>query len=199
MGHVYMVRAGVTTGVDVRRVCLFDDDDRQLALIRLPSDRIVGPCRCLGVATVSEDRWTEIPGLSATVTVAQSHDKLLITAQTNFNPAGMEYEAYFTIFRSSSTGSLQNLGHDSQGMWSVASASTGSSEYPVLMFTDGPGAGTYTYSVYVRSRRCESLQEPQAIEVGPDGQISVLMLSNSGSSLMEMMAAEMQGARNSQT
>jgi len=194
--HVYQVKATVTTGDHEPRVCHLDEDDRQLSLIRLPGGIVVGPSRCPGPAEVTEDRWTEIPGLSITVNVKSAHDKVLLVWHSNFNPSDMSYEAYFTLFRSSEQSGSKNLGHEDQGMWSVASSSVGSSEYPVSMFTDGPGAGTYTYTVYARTRRCDALTEPSAIEVGPDGQIAAVLLeSKPGGSVVEAMAREMDDAR----
>jgi len=196
--HVYQVKAAVTTGDDEPRVCHLDEDDRQLALIRLPAGMVVGPSRCLGPAEVTEDVWTEIPGLSITVDVKNAHDKVLVVYNTNFNPSDMSYEAYFTLFRSSESGGSKNLGQEEQGMWSVASSSAGSSEYPVQMFTDAPGAGTYTYTVHARTRRCDAQTEPAAIEVGPDGQIAAVLVESrpSGGSVVEAMAREMDKASN---
>lgn len=195
--HVYQVKAAVTTGDHEPRVCHLDDDDRQLSLIRLPAGMVVGPSRCMGPAEVTEDRWTEIPGLAITVTFKNAFDKVLIVYHANFNPLLMSYEAYFTLFRRSEQGALHNLGHEDQGMWSVASSSIGSSEYPVSMFTDGPGAGTYTYVVYARTRRCDSMTEPTEIQVGPDGQIAAVMLETRQSmgSVVEAMDKEMEAAK----
>lgn len=204
--HLYTAKAAVTNGDDEPRVCHLDDDDRQLSLIRLPGDSVAGPSRCTGPTTVDENRWTEIAGLTVTTTVKGSSDKVLIVYNVNFNPAELNYEAYFTLFRTSSSGSSTNLGQAEQGMWSVASSSMGSSEYPVTMFTDSPGAGTYTYSVHARTRRCDHLTEASPVEVGPDGQISAISLPAGGvsakrsnepaanSNLVEQMAAEMDAA-----
>mmetsp|Transcript_32046 Transcript_32046/g.91956 ORF Transcript_32046/g.91956 Transcript_32046/m.91956 type:complete len:575 (+) Transcript_32046:99-1823(+) len=198
--HLYQAKAAVTCGDDEQRVCNLDDDDRQLALIRLPSSIVAGPNRCQGPTQVSEDRWTEISGLAVTVDVKGNHDKVLVVYNTNFNPTLMSYEAYFTLFRTSATGGSKNMGHDDQGMWSVASSSVGSSEYPVTMFTDGPGAGTFTYTVHARTRRCDSLLEPSPIEVGPDGQISGILLEQKAqvTSVVEAMAKEMEEANGSE-
>jgi hypothetical protein len=202
--HIYMARAAVTTGEDGEpRVLHLDEDDRQLALIRLPEAMVAGPSRCSGAATVTEDRWTEIPGMSVTVTVQGSYDKVMIVYNTNFDPADFNYEAYFTVFRTREQGSAKNLGGEDQGMTSVASSSVSSSEFPTAMFVDGPGAGTYTYSVYARTRRCEQSLEPTEIEVGPDGQIAAVLLSGrqtaggngNGSTALEQMAKEMEEAQ----
>uniref|UniRef100_A0A7S1WEV7 Ketoreductase (KR) domain-containing protein n=1 Tax=Alexandrium catenella TaxID=2925 RepID=A0A7S1WEV7_ALECA len=193
--HTYKVKAAVTTGDGEPRVCHLDEDDRQLSLIRLPAGIVVGPSRCNGPAKVTEDRWTEIPGMSITADVKNAHDKVLLNYHTNFNPAELSYEAYFTVFRTGAVGS-KNLGHDDQGMWSVASASVGSSEYPVSLFTDCPGAGTYTYAVYARTRRCDAMTEPTEIEVGPDGQIAAVLLETkpTTASVVEAMTKEMEQA-----
>jgi hypothetical protein len=196
--HIYMARAAVTTGDESTRVLHLDEDDRQLALIRLPEAMVAGPSRCSGAATVTEDKWTEIPGLSVTVTVQGSYDKVMVVYNTNFNPADLNYEAYFTVFRTSHQGSSKNLGSEEQGTTSVASSSISSSEYPTAMFVDGPGAGTYTYSVYARTRRCDHLIEPTEIEVGPDGQIAAVLLSGrqgAGNSTLEQVAKELEEAK----
>jgi len=205
--HLYTAKAAVTTESNEPRVCHLDDDNRQLTLIRLPGDSVAGPSRCSGPTMVDEDKWTEIAGLSVTTAVQGSGDKVLIVYNVNFNPTELNYETYFTLFRTGASGSPKNLGQSEQGMWSVASSSVGSSEYPVTMFTDSPGAGTYTYSVHARTRRCDHLTEAPPAEVGPDGQISAVLLPASGSAakrpssdpaasgnLVEQMAAEMDAA-----
>jgi len=195
--HFYQARAAVTTETDEARVCHLDEDDRQLALIRLPGGMVAGPSRCEGSTLVEEDKWTEILGLSVTVSVSKASDKVLLVYNANFNPSGLEYEAYFTIHRTSVQGSgTENLGREDQGMWSVASSAAGSSEYPVGMFTDCPGVGTFTYRVSARTRRCGTLTEAPPIEVGPDGQIAAIMLGagRSGANVMEQMQAEMADA-----
>jgi len=195
--HVYQVKAAVTTADGEPRVCHLDEDDRQLMLIRLPAGIVVGPSRCLGPASVTEDRWTEIPGMSITVSVKNAHDKVLLVHHTNFNPSVLSYEAYFTLFRTTEHGASKNLGNEDQGMWSVASSSVGSSEYPASMFTDAPGAGTFTYSVHARTRRCDALTEAPEIEVGPDGQIAAVLIETkpSTANLVDAMTREMEQAR----
>merc|ERR1711972_433656 len=194
--HKYEVKAAVTTGGNQKRVCHLDEDDRQLSLIRLPEGVIVGPSYTPGPAEVTEDKWTEIPGLSITVTLKNAFDKVLVVYSTNFNPGALSYEAYFTLFRSGSKSGSKNLGSEDQGMWSVASSSVGSSEYPVTMFTDSPGAGTHTYSVYARTRRCDDRMEPTPIEVGPDGQISAVMLESKpkAGTVLQTVTDEMEDA-----
>lgn len=200
--QLYAVKAAVTTESDESRVCHIDNEDRQLTLIRLPAALVNGPCRCEGPTLVEEDRWTPIAGLSVTTTVENSSEKVLVTYNANLNPTELMYESYFTVFRSNSNGNLQNLGGDSQGMWSVSSSSAGSSEYPVGMFVDVPGAGTYTYSLYARSRRCENLTLATPVEVGPDGQIATVRLPSGSAAktqndhgavfgVLEQMASEM--------
>mmetsp|Transcript_38221 Transcript_38221/g.110282 ORF Transcript_38221/g.110282 Transcript_38221/m.110282 type:complete len:585 (-) Transcript_38221:60-1814(-) len=198
--HAYSARAAVTTDDEHQaRVCHLDDDDRQLALIRLPADLVFGPSRCSSATFVEEDRWTEIEGLSVTASLS-AKDKAMLVFSVNYNPTAMNYESYFTLFRTSSSGSMTNLGQEDQGMWSVASSSSGSSEYPVVMFTDSPGAGEFTYSVHARTRRCDHMNEATAVEVGPDGQIAAVLLPGSSagarpdavaSTVVEQMAAEM--------
>jgi len=194
--HLYQARAAVTTEGDEARVCHLDEDDRQLALIRLPGGSVVGPARCDGSTLVEEDRWTEILGLSVTVSVQRPSDKVLLVYSANFNPSGFEYEAYFTIHRTGQSGGTENLGREDQGMWSVASSAAGSSEYPVGMFTDAPGVGTHTYRVSARTRRCGGLTQAPEIEVGPDGQLSAVSLTagRPAGNVVEQMQAEMDEA-----
>jgi len=179
--HLYAVKACVTTGAaeDTSVLSLESDEEtfsRQLVLLRLPEDLVVGPCRCEGLTTVEEDRWTEITGLSVAVTVKNSFDKALIVYHTNFNPTGMSYEVYFTLFRTGVNRVSTNMGHEDTGMCSVASSYRQSSEYPHTMFVDAPGAGTHTYSVLARTRRCDTLLEAPPVEIGPDGQIAAVLL-----------------------
>mmetsp|Transcript_47171 Transcript_47171/g.100946 ORF Transcript_47171/g.100946 Transcript_47171/m.100946 type:complete len:610 (+) Transcript_47171:80-1909(+) len=178
---LYTTKGIVTTESEEPRICHIDGE-RQLALIRLPAAAVSGPHRCEGSTLLDEDRWTAISGLQVTATLRSSSEKVLLVYNTNLNPAELEYEVYFTVFRSSQSGS-QNLGQDRQGMWSVASAAVSSTEYPVAMFTDSPGVGTFTYAVHARTRRCGSAREANPIEVGPDGQISAVRLGASSASL----------------
>lgn len=177
--HLYAARAAVTAEEEPR-VCHLDDDDRQLALIRLPGSIVFGPARCVGPTMVEEDRWTQIEGLSVQVTVDGASDKVLLVYGVNFNPTGLNYEAYFTVFRTSAQGATKNLGRQDQGMWSVASSAAASSEYPVGMFTDAPGPGCHTYAVYARTVRCDHLTEAPTVEVGPDGQLAAIPLRGPG-------------------
>jgi len=201
--HLYSARAVVTTEEKEPRMCQVSDDERQLALIRLPAEVVAGPARCQGVTVVDEDKWTEVAGLTITTTVQNPSDKVMVVYNVNFNPTGMNYESYFTLFRTSSSGAMRNLGGEDQGMWSVASSATASSEYPVGMFTDTPGAGTHTYTVHARTRRCDHLTEAPAVEVGPDGSISAILLSGRSTksssspphSLIDQMAEEMASAK----
>jgi len=202
--HLYEVRAAVTTEEGETRVCHLDQEPRQLGLLRLPASAVSGPTRMREAAVVEEDKWTEIPGLSVTITTKSAHDKILLVWNSNFNPAEMSYEAYFTVMRSGNNGPLKNLGGEDQGVWSVSSAAAGSSEYPASMSVDSPGVGTFTYKVHARSRRCGNLQEPCQVEVGPDGQISAVLLSAGagkslgGGNVIEMMGKEMDAARTPQ-
>eukprot|EP00931_Biecheleriopsis_adriatica_P082745 TRINITY_DN5619_c0_g2_i1.p1 TRINITY_DN5619_c0_g2~~TRINITY_DN5619_c0_g2_i1.p1 ORF type:complete len:593 (-),score=98.78 TRINITY_DN5619_c0_g2_i1:52-1782(-) len=195
--HLYEVRAAVTADEGETRVCHLDDAPRQLCLLRLPGSAVVGPNRMKETAIVEEDRWTEIPGLSVTVTTKTAHDKVLLVWSTNFNPTELTYEAYFTVMRSGSHGPLKNLGGEDQGLWSVASSAAGSSEYPASISFDAPGRGTFTYSVHCRTRRCGSLKEALPVEVGPDGHIAAAVLSQSieSGNVVEMMGREMDAAR----
>lgn len=192
--HIYEVRAAVTTVQGETRVCHIEDQ-RQLALIRLPGHIVSGPSRCEGQCTVSDDSWTEVPGLSVSITVEKPHSRVMIVWSCNFNPSEFTYEAYFTLFRLSH-GSMENLGGESQGMWSVASSAAGSSEYPVCMFTDSPGAGQHSYVVHARSRRCGQLLQPTPVDVGPDGQISALLIeSQVKGNVVELLTKEMEASR----
>jgi len=190
--HLYQVKAAVTSEENATAVCQLDDDDRQLSLIRLPGKIVTGPSRCSGPASVTEDTWTEIPGLSVTVEVSGAHDKVLVVYNTNFNPSEFKYEAYFTLFRTSDHAGARNLGHPHAGLHCVASAASASSEYPVGMLTDAPGVGRHTYSVHARTCRCEDQVHPPEIEVGPDGQIAAVQLGTrtNTSTLGDEMAKE---------
>ncbi|CAK9113666.1 unnamed protein product [Durusdinium trenchii] len=214
--HVYEVKAAVTTENGQTRVCHVDAAPRQLGLLKLPANAVFGPERMQSVAVIEEDQWCEVKGLSVTVTTKKAHEKVLLVWSTNFNPEELTYEAYFTVswslvFRSSSSG-LKNLGGEEQGLWSVASSASGSSEYPASMSSlvetddsgdqkfriDAPGVGTFTYTVYCRSKRCGSLPEPTRVELGPDGHIAAALLNAKASesrTVVEMMGREMDAAR----
>merc|ERR1719401_373872 len=114
------------------------------------------------------------------------------------NPSDFTYEAYFTVFRTGGQGGSTNLGSEGQGCTSVASSAVSSSEYPTAMLVDAPGAGTYTYTVHARTRRCDHLTEPTEIEVGPDGQIAAVLLSGragaAAPTALEKVAQEMEEA-----
>lgn len=199
--HVYVVRGVVTPGekepcsvCNLEGLALSEPDDgdseqgggpargqgpasRQLALIRLPFASVRGPCRCVGSTLVEEDTWTQVQGLEVSATTQGARDKVLVVSHSNFDPADTSYEVYFTIFRAGGgEGVLTNLGNDSVGLWSVTSQSPFSSEYPHLMHLDTPGAGQHTYSIWARTRRCEHHRDPSPAEVGPDGQIAVVLL-----------------------
>ncbi|CAE7663121.1 ANK1 [Symbiodinium sp. CCMP2592] len=199
--HLYEVRAAVTAEEGETRVCHLDAAPRQLGLLRLPGSSVSGPYRMKAASVVEEDQWTELPGLSATVTTTKAHQKVLLVWSTNFNPDGLTYESYFTVMRSSLGGPMRNLGSDSQGLWSVSSEAAGSSEYPASMSIDSPGIGTYTYTVHCRTRRCGSLTEPMRVEVGPDGHIAAVLLNAKfadSRNVVEMMGKEMDAARSEQ-
>lgn len=199
--HVYEVRAAVTTEDGQTRVCHIDPAPRQLGLLKLPASAVSGPNRMREAAIIEEDRWTEVPGLSVTVTTKKSQEKVLLVWSTNFNPEELSYEAYFTVMRSSSSSGPKNLGSDQQGLWSVASSASGSNEYPASMSLDSPGVGCFTYTVYCRTRRCGNLTEPTRVEVGPDGHISAAVLNAKAAesrNVVEMMGKEMDAARGEQ-
>merc|ERR1712046_265062 len=149
---------------------------RQLTLLRLSADLVVGPQRCDGATRVDDDRWTAILGLEIVVTLKNSWDKVIIVYHANFNPDDVDYEAYFTLLRSNARGGVKNLGDEETGMWSVSSDYKCSSEYPHTMFVDTPGKGSHTYCVSARSRRCNHLLQPMPFEVGPDGQIAAVLI-----------------------
>jgi len=196
--HLYEVRAAVTAEEGQTRVCHLDAAPRQLGLLRLPGGSVSGPFRMKEPVAVDEDRWTEMAGLSATVTTTKAHQKVLLVWSANFNPDELTYEAYFTVMRSSLGGPLKNLGSDEQGLWSVSSAAAGSSEYPASMSFDSPGIGTFTYTVYCRTRRCGSLTEPTRVEVGPDGHMAAVLLNAKfadSRNVVEMMGREMDAAK----
>lgn len=197
--HVYEVKAAVTGNPGEVRVMQICEEERQLALIRLPAGLVAGPYRCKGQTVVSRDAWTEVAGLSVTVRTHHAHEKVLIVWSTNFNPEEFNYEAYFTLFRNGPQGPMQNLGSEEQGMWSVASTAAGSSEFPVAMFTDVPGDGTFTYTVHCRTRRCGSMTKATPVEVGPDGQISGILLepkrTSASANLVDLMTKEIDAGK----
>merc|ERR1712137_318319 len=151
---------------------------RQLSLLRLAADDVVGPFECQGVSTVDEDCWTEVHGLSVTVEVRNQWTKVLIICNTNFDPSKLMYEVYVTLFRRREKGGTVNLGHEDTGIWSAASNYCQSSEFPQIMFIDVPGTGSHSYSVAARTRRCDVLLEPPLVEIGPQGQISAVLLQS---------------------
>ena len=44
------------------------------------------PSRMREAAIIEEDRWTEVPGLSVTVTTKKSHEKVLLAPWCHRNP-----------------------------------------------------------------------------------------------------------------
>jgi len=183
--HLYRVWAAVTTGEEQPHSTLVLESStstftRQLTLLRLPPDVVSGPCRCDGQTVVEEDRWTEIVGLSVRVHVRHSRDRVLVVYHANFEPSGLRYDAFFTVFRETAH-RQQNMGLESTGMWSVSSHAAASSEFPHAMFVDVPGRGTHTYSVWARTCRCDEQLVAEPVGVGPDGQIAVVLLEQSKS------------------
>ncbi|CAK0815885.1 unnamed protein product [Prorocentrum cordatum] len=63
--------------------------------------------------------WTEIPGLSVSVTLARPRDKVLIVFHVDCNPQDHFYDARFTVFRRSEAGlgAVTNLGFSEDGLW----------------------------------------------------------------------------------
>merc|ERR1712032_1557689 len=121
--------------------------------------------------------WTEVPGLIVTASTSNAGDKVLVIYNTTMLPQSDRYEVYFTLFRHTSGKETMNLGHEDLGMTCVSSDFTASSEFPIAMFTDEPGAGIHTYTVFVRSKQVNpGGPDANAVFVGPDGRISTVLL-----------------------
>lgn len=176
--HVYRVRTAMTAGTEsgvTNRI----QGDRQLALIRLPGGIVAGPNRVDAPVTVDEAGWTEIPGLSVSVTLRKPRDRIMIVYHTDCNPQSYTYEAHFTIFRRSATGPACNLGFSQEfGLEMVSSDYEASSEYPVGILFDVPGSpGLHTYYVAARVANMGTSTDSPAVVVGYSGSISAVVLS----------------------
>lgn len=189
--HIYSVRCTVVSGQNKPRVIKMMEDTHQLSLIRLPSAIIAGPVKNEAAFTTSKDDWVEVPGMSTQITTRET-DKVLIVYHTQFTPTSVNYKAFFTVLRSGSRGSTEVLGDEKEGLTCVTSAAPASSEYPVVMYVDEPGAGTWTYSAGARSTRVAfkldeassviahlETHDAPAIEVGPYGSISAVLVQGS--------------------
>mmetsp|Transcript_13100 Transcript_13100/g.30604 ORF Transcript_13100/g.30604 Transcript_13100/m.30604 type:complete len:636 (+) Transcript_13100:110-2017(+) len=169
--HLYMVQSIVVTNGPELDMYL-EDNGRQLSLIRLPSSIVVGPKTVYDQTAMiaDKDAWTPVEGLSVTVDVKSANDKVLIVYNTNCSPFDGEYEAYFTLMRTTaSQSSAVNLGDKEQGTWMVSSQLQSSSEYPMGMLLDTPGAGVHSYQLSVKAKKAQ-------LSVGPDGRIGAVVL-----------------------
>jgi len=177
--HIYRARAALTVGNETG-VSNALQGDRQLTLIRLPSSIVVGPNRVLEPVTVDEGRWTEIPGLEVTVALRRPRDRVMVVYHTDCNPQSHFYEAHFTLFRRSESGSPKNLGFSEEfGTEMVSSDYGASSEYPVGIMCDAPGGlGTYTYYLCARVNNTGTSTENPAVTVGYSGSITAVLLSS---------------------
>jgi hypothetical protein len=180
--HIYRARAALTVGSSETGVANIIEGDRQLALIRLPGAAVAGPARVSGPVTVDEAHWTEIPGLSVSVTLARPREKVLIVFHVDCNPQEHFYDARFTVFRRSEAGpgAATSLGFSEDfGVDLVSSDYAASSEFPAGILCDTPGsAGTWTYSISARSENTGTSSTSPRIVVGYSGSISAIRMSS---------------------
>jgi len=176
--HLYRVRSALTTGCDTGVVNVIEGD-RQLALLRLPGHLVHGPCRTEGPVTIDSGNWMEIPGLSVTVNLRKARDKVMIVYHTDCNPEDYFYEAHFTVFRRGSSGSAKNIGYtDGFGIEMISSDYRASSEYPVGILCDSPGAlGTWTYYMAAKVVNTGTSSENPMVTVGYSGSITGILLT----------------------
>merc|ERR1719330_648745 len=171
--HLYRVRAAVTAGSETG-VTASLQGVRQLALVRLPSDLVVGPSFAEAPVTIDEARWTEVPGLSVVVTLKRPRDRVMLVYHTDCSPQSHHYEAHFTIFRRGPTGPANNLGFSEDfGIEMVTSDYAASSEYPAGVIYDTPGSiGPHTYHIAARVANMGTSTENPAVVVGHSGTLS---------------------------
>mmetsp|Transcript_21986 Transcript_21986/g.39910 ORF Transcript_21986/g.39910 Transcript_21986/m.39910 type:complete len:537 (-) Transcript_21986:67-1677(-) len=177
--HLYRVRAALTVGEEQGAVNMLEGT-RQLALIRLPGHIVSGPCRAEGPVQIEEGTWSEIPGLSATITLRRPRDKVLIVYHCDCHPQDYHYEGHFTVFRRSEAGSVKNLGFsDDFGMEMVSSDYRASSECPTGLLCDSPGGlGPWTYYIAARVANVGTSSENPPVVTGYAGTISAVLLAS---------------------
>mmetsp|Transcript_60585 Transcript_60585/g.131318 ORF Transcript_60585/g.131318 Transcript_60585/m.131318 type:complete len:593 (+) Transcript_60585:56-1834(+) len=175
--HVYMGQSAVLSANGRSPELRLEPETRQMALIRLPGSSVVGPRNGneLGVQDplwVDMLDWREVPGMSVTVTTKSSDERVLIVWHTTITVPTGQYEAHFTLFRTSLPGSRENLGHKDIGLCTVESESRACSDYPTSLLVDSPAAGTHIYTAYART----ASGKQSFVSAGPDGQISAVRL-----------------------
>lgn len=177
--HLYRVRAALTVGEEQGAANTLEGT-RQLALIRLPGHIVSGPCRAEGPVQIEEGTWSEIPGLTTSITLRRPRDKVLIVYHADCNPQDYHYEGHFTVFRRGDTGSVKNLGFsDDFGMEMVSSDYRASSECPVGLLCDSPGGlGPWTYYVAARVANVGTSSENPPVVTGYSGTISAVLLAS---------------------
>ncbi|CAJ1373593.1 unnamed protein product [Effrenium voratum] len=177
--HLYRARAALTTGEE-SGVSLTLTGERQLALVRLPSNLVIGPSRPIEPVEITEGTWTEIPGMCATCTLRRPRNRVLLVYHIDCNPLSFHYEAHFTIFRrkESAVSSDQNLGFSEDfGLDMVFSDYGASSESPVGLLMDTPGSqGPWTYYLAARVANLGTSRENPPVVVGYSGSISAVIL-----------------------
>lgn len=173
--HLYQVEATVQTAGDENHQMRIEEDERQLALIRMWTGAgSVGKPKDTSTADakkIDRDSWMEAPFLSTTVKVENDSDRVLITYNTNLHPTTSDYDAYATLMRVGGDGSEgpKNLGDNDTGLWQISNKLTAYDEYPMGSFVDSPGAGTFIYSLCLKSKG-------DTVLAGPDGSIGVVAL-----------------------
>lgn len=175
--HIYRVRGALTVGSE-SGVSASLQGDRQLTLIRLPGSLVRGPCHSDGAVTIDEQQWTEVPGMSTTVTLRRPRDRVLLVYHADCHPAGFSYQAHFTILRHSDVGGTSNLGLSAEfGLERVSSDYAASSEYPVGILCDTPGSlGPHTYSFAARVVNTGVSSDATPVVVGYSGAITAIIL-----------------------
>lgn len=177
--HLYRARAALTVGSETGVTNVLQGE-RQLMLIRLPGSIVTGPNYVERPVAIDEGRWTEIPGLSAEVVLRKPRDRVLIVYHADCNPQRHHYEAHFTLFRRNENGPATNLGFSEDfGVEMVFSDYAASSEYPVGILCDTPGAlGMWTYYLAARVANMGTSTDNPAVMVGYSGSISAVLLSS---------------------
>lgn len=170
--HLYQLQATVFTDSMEAQMMQIDDELRQMSVIRLPGNMVVGPSKpgketapCL----LDSPDYVAIPGMKAKVTLKSSTDQALIMFNTNLIPVSEKYKAQFTIFRTDAAGKEANV-VDSESLWVLDnSETTTAAMYPSSMFMDKPGAGTFTYTLK------GMVAKDSTVMVGPHGQMSAVI------------------------
>eukprot|EP00747_Dinoflagellata_sp_TGD_P163587 gnl/TRDRNA2_/TRDRNA2_182394_c0_seq1.p1 gnl/TRDRNA2_/TRDRNA2_182394_c0~~gnl/TRDRNA2_/TRDRNA2_182394_c0_seq1.p1 ORF type:complete len:582 (-),score=133.32 gnl/TRDRNA2_/TRDRNA2_182394_c0_seq1:156-1901(-) len=191
--HLYTVWIKVASLVDTpdnrdqrKPTITLEGETKQLACIRLPEEAVAGPARCKGKTTIDLDKWQPISGLSTEIKVEKEDHKVLVNFYSCFSPTQMNYDASYTIIRTTA-GAKTNLGDTEFGMKSVVCDDAVSQENPAGVIVDEPGVGTHKYTVMARTRQCMRLPEapdvikaqrigPPMLELGPFGQIAATLL-----------------------